>query len=118
MVETEFPGMKHLAGEIARPFAAVDFVAKDWMAEVMEMNADLVGAAAVENAFDQADLSVGTENAIFGFCGTALPAGNGHPLSVNRVTCDCLVDDAAARPRRPRDKREIDFPNRASRELP
>lgn len=118
MSEAEFPGVEHLARIIAGSFAGVDFVAEDGMAKVMKVDSDLVGAAAVENAFDQADLSVGTENAIFGFCGTALPAGNGHPLSVNRVTCDCLVDDAAARPRCPRDKREIDFPNRASRELP
>jgi hypothetical protein len=117
MVESKFPGVEHLPRVIAGAFPSVDFVAKDGMAEMMEVDADLVSAAAVENALDQADLAVGTENAVFGFSGTALTARDRHSLPVNRVTCNRLINHAAARPRCPRDEREIDFPDRTSREL-
>ena len=52
MSEGEFPGVEHLARIIAGPFPAVQFVAEHGMTEVMEMDADLVGPAAVESAFD------------------------------------------------------------------
>jgi hypothetical protein len=67
MTEAELPSVEHLAGIIAGAFAAVKFVAEDGMAEVMEVDADLMGPAAVENAFDKADVAGGTQNPVFSF---------------------------------------------------
>jgi hypothetical protein len=55
MSEGELPGVQHLPGIIAGAFAAVQFIAQDRMAEMMEMDPDLVGPATVEGAFEEAD---------------------------------------------------------------
>src|SRR4051812_30080543 len=109
MTETEFPGVEHLTGKISGAFAAVKFIAEDGMAEMMEVHPDLVGAAAVQNAFDQADFAVGTEDPVFCLRRAALTPRYAHPLPVDWVTRNRLVDNTAMRPRQPRDQREIDF---------
>ena len=98
MAETEFPGVQHLARKVSGAFTAVEFIAENGMAEVMKVNPDLMGAAAVENAFDQADLAVGTQDPVFGFCGASLPPCDAHSLAMNRVAGDCFIDNAAVRP--------------------
>jgi len=45
MTEREFPGVEHLTREIAGAFAAVKFIAEDGVAEMMKVDADLVGLA-------------------------------------------------------------------------
>ena len=57
MMEGELPGVQHLAGKISGAFAGVEFIAQHRMAEVVEVDADLVGASAVQRAFDQADFA-------------------------------------------------------------
>jgi hypothetical protein len=52
MPKTKFPRVKHLAREIAGVFAAIKFIAEDGMTQVMEVDANLVGAAAVKGAFN------------------------------------------------------------------
>src|SRR3954464_7274587 len=107
MAETEFPRVEHLAGEISGAFAAVKFIAEDGMAEMMEVDPDLVGSAAVQNAFDQADLAVRAHDLVFGFRGTALAPRDTHPLPVDRMTRDGFVDNTAARPRQTRNQGKI-----------
>jgi hypothetical protein len=58
MGEGKLPGVEHLAGVVAGAFAAVQFIAQNGMAEVMEMDPNLVGAAAVQSAFHETNLSV------------------------------------------------------------
>lgn len=67
MAEAELPGVKHLAGKISGTFTGVKFVAEDGMAEVMKVNADLVGPATVQSAFHEAHVAARTEDSIFGF---------------------------------------------------
>ena len=109
MPKPKFPGVEHLAGIIAGPFAAVEFIAEDRMAEVMQMDADLVSAAAVQNAFDQADLIAGTQDAIFRFRGPPLPACDTHLLPVNWVTLVRFVDHARTPAQNSRHEREINL---------
>ena len=67
MTEREFPGVEHLAGEIAGAFSAVEFIAQNRVTEMMKMNTNLVGAAAMDHAFNQAHVAAGAEDMIFGF---------------------------------------------------
>ena len=117
MLEGELPGVEHLAGEIPGAFSAVEFIAEDGMAEMMEVDPDLVGPAAVQNAFDQADLAVGAHDLVFGFRGTALAPRDTHPLPMDRMTRDGFVDNTAARPRQTCNQGKIDFANGPGREL-
>ena len=71
------------------------------MAEVVEMHPDLVSPAAVENAFNQADVGAGTQDAVFGFRGAALTSGDAHPLPVNGVARDGFVDHPRFLPQDP-----------------
>src|SRR3954464_7040821 len=107
MAETEFPRVEHLAGEISGAFAAVKFIAENGMAEMMKVDPDLVGAAAVQNAFDQADLAVATQHFVFCFRGTTLPARDAHLLPMDRMTRDGFVDNAAVRAGQARNEGEI-----------
>ena len=117
MAERELPGVEHLARKIARAFAGVEFVAEDGVAEVMEMDADLMGAATVQSAFDQADIAARTNHPVFGFRRSSLAARDAHPLAVNRVALNCFVDDATGFSRGPSDERQIDFAHGAGRKL-
>ena len=47
MSEAKFPGVQHLAWIIPGQLCAIDFVSQNWMTEMMKMDADLMGAAAV-----------------------------------------------------------------------
>jgi hypothetical protein len=94
MAKGELPGVEHLAGIIAGAFAAVQFVAEDGMAEVMEVHSDLVSPTAVQDAFDEADFLAGTKDAVLGFRGAALASRDAHPLPVHGMAGDRFVDDA------------------------
>lgn len=69
MIKPEFPRVEHLAGIIRGQFCCVNFIAEKRMAEVMKMHPDLMGAAAVQAAFDQASVIAGTNHSILGFRG-------------------------------------------------
>ena len=66
MAEAELPSVEHLAGKITGALPAVKLVAENGVAEVVKVNPDLVGAAGVESAFDQAHFAARSDNAIFG----------------------------------------------------
>src|SRR5205085_11917128 len=87
------------------------------MAEIMQMNANLVGAAAVQSAFDQTDVAARPQDPILGLRGATLPARDAHPLPVNRMPRDCLVDHARCLSRGAGDECEIDFSHRARGKL-
>ena len=52
--------MQHVAWKIVREPRRIDFIAQHGMAEMMEMHADLMCAAAVESAFKETRLLVRT----------------------------------------------------------
>jgi len=117
MTETQLPGVEHLTGEITGAFAAVKFIAEDGMTEMMQVHADLVGAAAVQSALDQAHVAARTQDPIPGFCGASLTARDAHPLPVNRMARNCFVDDAGSFARGAGNESEINFSHRARRKL-
>jgi len=56
MLKPEFPGMQHLARIIFRQFWRINFVAQYRVTEMMKMNANLMGASAMQPALDQTHL--------------------------------------------------------------
>ena len=52
MMEAQLPRMQHLAREIFRNARCVNFIAQDWMAEMVKMHANLMGASTVQQAFN------------------------------------------------------------------
>ena len=87
------------------------------MAEVMEVHPDLVSPAAVQGAFDQADVGAGTQDVIFRFRGTALAPRDAHPLPVDGVAGDGFINYAGLLAHDPRNQREINFRHRARGKL-
>ena len=73
MLEAKFPGVQHLARKSLCESAAVNFITQDRMTEMMKMNADLMGAAAVKSAFHQTQLARGSDDAVFGLGRTTSP---------------------------------------------
>jgi len=117
MAEGELPGVEHLAGEISCAFAGVEFISQDRVAEVMEVDADLVGAAAVQRAFDQAHVAARTNYSIFGFRRSSLAARDAHALPVDGVALDGFVDHASGLSRSASHERQINFAHRARGKL-
>src|SRR6266568_3471929 len=66
MSKPNFPGVQHLSRKIFCRTRRIDFVAEHWMTEMMKVHADLVGASAMQTAFDKACFSSRSNNAIFG----------------------------------------------------
>src|SRR3954471_21295289 len=88
MAKREFPSVQHLTWRISGAFAAVHFVAEHGMTEVMEMDADLMGATGVDRTFGEAAIAARTQDPIFGFRGTAGPLSDTHSVTVNRMAGD------------------------------
>ena len=86
--------MEHLAEEISGAFSAVKFVAQDRMAEVMEVDANLMGATTVDRAFDQARVGARTQNPIFGLGRAARALRDAHFFAVHRMARDWRIDAA------------------------
>ena len=55
MLKAQFPGVQHLSRENCGVLFPVNLVAKHGMAKMLKVNPHLVGPAAVQFAFDQAD---------------------------------------------------------------
>jgi len=55
VMKAKFPGVQHLARKIFGRFRGVNLVAQNGMANVLKVNANLMSAAAVQDAFDQTD---------------------------------------------------------------
>ena len=52
MMEAELPCVQHLARQIFRKARRINFIAEHRMTEVMKMHANLMGASAVQSAFN------------------------------------------------------------------
>ncbi len=61
MVKAKFPSVQHLTGEVFRELGRVHFVAQDGMPEMMKVHPNLMCPAAVQTAFNHAELLTGGE---------------------------------------------------------
>ena len=86
--------MKHLAGKISGALSAIKLVAKDRMAKVVQVDANLVGATAVDRAFDQARVTTRTHDAIFGPGRAARALRDAHLFAMNGMARDRRLDCA------------------------
>jgi len=114
--EPEPPGVEHLAWIVGA--ASVNLVAQDWIPEVFEVDADLVGAPCVQRAFHETCAGQFAQDAVVGG-GRSPPAcfHNGHFLAVNRVPPDGCLHGAGFFRKLSSGKREIDFQGFAGCEL-
>lgn len=117
MLKTELPRVQHLAGKTPGELRRIDLVTQNGMAEMMQMDADLMRATAVQSTFDKARLFARLKHAILSSGGPSTRRSNRHPLSMHRVTPDFFVDDAAVLPGLPRGQSEIDLFDCSRREL-
>ena len=122
VVEGEPPGVEHQATSLFGGLAglSVNRIAHERRALVVEVDADLVGAAGVEVAKDQRREAgrVGGENFVIGDGGLA--AGwidDGHFLAVHRVTADVGENRVLGRLGNALADSEIEFFHRSAREL-
>ncbi len=95
MVEGQLPGVEEEARGGEFVFFPVDRIAQDGGAEVVEVDADLVGAAGVEVAEDEGGFGgvIGGEGLVIGDGGFASRGiYDGHFLAVYRVTADMGED--------------------------
>lgn len=95
MVEGELPGVEEKARGGERVFFPVNGIAEDGGADVVEMDADLVGAAGVEVAQDERGLGGGIGGERFVIRDRGLAAGwidDGHFLAVHWVATDVRED--------------------------
>ncbi len=95
MRETEFPGVQHLPRAASCQLGRIKLIAQHGMAKMMEMDANLVGATAVDTAFHQAGFRPFAHHSVVGAGGPApAPAPRPHALAMNRVTADGFLDHA------------------------
>ena len=81
-----------VAGELGEFLVLIDaigLIAEDWMAEVLEMHTDLVGAAGVDLRLDVRGVGESFEDAEAGVGGAAFAVGmDGHALAVDGMAGD------------------------------
>ena len=120
MGKAELPGVEHLALVVAGHAGGVEGIPQQGMAKVFQVDPDLMGAARVEDAFDQgADSRQFRDDPPGGSRGTATPVQNGHFFSVHRVAADVVLDCAASRTGEVAlYQGEVDFRHGASGDLP
>ena len=96
VLEAELAGVEHEAVGVGEAFAlfAVDGVAENRCADVFEVDADLVGAAGVEGAFDEAGaVALLGEDFVVGDGGLACArVEDGHLLAIDGVAADVGED--------------------------
>ena len=95
MLEGELPCVEHEAGGGEFVFFPVDGIAEDGGADMVEVDADLVGAAGVEVAADEGGFGreIGGEDTVIGDGGFAGGRGDDrHFLAVDRVAADVCED--------------------------
>ena len=89
MSERDFPGVKEVARVCAA--AAVNWITCDRVAEVFQMDSDLVGAAGVRVALDERFPLVRRAQSVA--CERIAPAfHDGHSLAVDGVAADRGID--------------------------
>ena len=62
------------------------------MTKMMQMDANLVSASAVQTAFDQTNLATGTQDAILRFRAASAGGRHRHALSMDRMASDFLFN--------------------------
>ncbi len=112
MIKSQLPGVEHLPRVVAGAASGVNTIAENGVAEMLEMDADLMGPAAVQSAFDQAGFGAALPHAIIGPGGPASFVDR-HPLAVDAVTCDAGLNDSSGEFGFARDQSQIDFFHRA-----
>ena len=109
MLKAQFPGVEHLSRESFGVFRAINFIAENWMTEMMKVHTDLMRPPGVQFAFDQAHLIRRTDDAIFRLRRAAALGGDRHSLSMCRVASDFLFNDSRVFPQLSRHKCEINL---------
>jgi hypothetical protein len=95
--KAELPCVEHLTLILAGLAACVKGVAEERMAEVLEVDADLMGAAGVEGTLDEgADAGELLEDAPAGTGGASAAVEDGHFFSMDGMAADGILDGAAA----------------------
>lgn len=108
--------MEHLA-RVSDP-ATVKGIAHQRVAEVFEVNADLMRASGVEGAFDQARIRQFAQDAVLGGGSSPSPGfHNGHFFAVDGVAGDFFFDHAGFFGEMPGSEREVFFQYIAPGEL-
>src|SRR6266480_3328436 len=87
------------------------------MTEMMHVDANLMGAAAVQLAFDQGHILARTNHAIDGFRSASLRWSDRHSLSMHPMSADLLFNNAGVLPQFSGDEGEINFFDAALGEL-
>jgi len=92
MLKRQPPRVQHLSRKVCGEFRAVNFIAQHWMPEVMKVNPDLMGSAAVQRALDQAESLRPAKHAIFSLrCATAFRL-NRHSLAIHGMPANFLLN--------------------------
>jgi len=117
MIEAELPRVQHLAREIFRNARRINFIAEHRMTEMMKVHANLMGASAVQPAFNQACIAARAKHAILGFGCPPAEGSHPHPLSMHRVSSDFFFDYASCLAQLSGDEREINLFHCARGEL-
>jgi hypothetical protein len=99
--------------------AAIDAVASNWVTEVLQMHADLVGSAGFRAAFDEREIALGRQNLPCGFRRAGFRAAtDGHALAVNRMPRNGAGDYATGGSGTTAHHGEVSFLRGALGELP
>lgn len=114
MREFEFPSMEHVALEISP--SSIDGIARNRVAEVFQVNADLVCAAGLGLALHEGLALSCFKNAVTGE-GIATSFDDGHFLSMDGMASDRRLDGAVRHAGRSIDKGEVGFFHAAGGEL-
>jgi len=119
MGEAELPGVEHLAGVVGDEAGGVEGIAEEGVAEVLQVDADLVGAAGVEGALDEgADAWEILEDEPGGAGCASAASEDGHFFAMDGVAADLVIDGAGAGAgEEALDEGEVDFGDGAAGEL-
>lgn len=101
--------MQHLPRKIFRNARRINFVAEHGVTEMMKMNADLMGASAVQPALNQTCLLAGADYPILGLSRPSAHGSHLHSLSMDRMSSDFFFDYPGRLKQFSRDKREINL---------
>jgi acyl-CoA thioesterase FadM len=82
MMEAKFPGVEHLAWMFPRVSPTVNFIAQHGMSDVVEVDTNLMGSAAVETTFHQTQSAATGQNAVLSSCFASALCTNG---AANRI---------------------------------
>ena len=93
MIETQLPRVEHLSWKFGRALSPINFVAKNWMTEMMQMHANLMRASAMEHAFDQTNSVTRFHDTVIGTGAATALFVHRHALPMFGVASDTGIDD-------------------------